>query len=234
MSGFSPAPGAVTAIAHRGDPEVARENTLPAFAAAVAAGADMVELDLRRTRDGAIVVLHDQTLERLWGRDASVGDLELDEVRELGDGDVRIPTLGQLLAEVEKPLMVDFTRREVVAGALLAVQEAGAMARSLFVTGNVPALLLLRGLSGEARLGLTWLDGEEPPLALLAELGAEYWNPWFGLVTEAGVAAAHGAGYLVSCWTVDEPADMARVVSAGVDAVVSNRIGELVRFLRQG
>ena len=64
----------VTAIAHRGEPVGHRENTLPAFEAAVALGADMVEIDLRRTRDGAIVVLHDQTLERLWGRAASVGD----------------------------------------------------------------------------------------------------------------------------------------------------------------
>ena len=50
---------------------------MPAFAAAVALGADMVEIDLRRTRDGAIVVLHDQTLERLWGLEASVGDVDL-------------------------------------------------------------------------------------------------------------------------------------------------------------
>jgi glycerophosphoryl diester phosphodiesterase len=50
----------VVAIAHRGEPVGHRENTLPAFAAAVALGADMVEIDLRRTRDGAIVVLHDQ------------------------------------------------------------------------------------------------------------------------------------------------------------------------------
>ena len=57
-----------------------RENTLPAFTAAVALGADMVELDLRRTRDDEIVVLHDQTLQRLWGVDASVGDLDLAEV----------------------------------------------------------------------------------------------------------------------------------------------------------
>jgi glycerophosphoryl diester phosphodiesterase len=52
----------VLAIAHRGDPIGHRENTLPAFAAAVAQGADMLELDLRRTRDGAIVVLHNQSL----------------------------------------------------------------------------------------------------------------------------------------------------------------------------
>ena len=224
----------MTAIAHRGDPSAARENTLPAFAAAAAAGADWVELDLRRTRDGEIVVLHDQTLERLWGLDASVGDLDTDEVTALGHGDERIPTLGHLLAAVGLPLMVDFTRREVVEGALAAVQAADAMARAQFVSGNVPALELLRGLSGQARIGLTWTEGTEPPLDLLAGLGAECWNPWSALVTAEGVAAVHGAGLLVSCWTVDDEEEMARVVEAGVDAVVSNRIGALLRFLGRG
>jgi glycerophosphoryl diester phosphodiesterase len=127
--------------------------------------------------------------------------------------------------------MVDFTRREVVQGALEAVLEARALDRSLFVTGNVEALRLLRGLSTGARIGLTWVETSSPPLDLLEDLGAEYWNPMFGLVTPEGVAAVHDAGRKVSTWTVDEAEDMARVVGAGVDAVVSNRIAELVAFL---
>jgi glycerophosphoryl diester phosphodiesterase len=219
------------AIAHRGEPVGHRENTLPAFAAAVALGADWVEIDLRRTRDGAIVVLHDRTLERLWGLGASVGDVDLAEVVALGEGDVVIPTLADVLQAVPLPLMVDFTRREVVAGALEAVQSARALQRCLFVTGNVAALQQLRAASAEARIGLTWLDGPEPPLALLHELRAEYWNPMFGLLTAEGVDAVHQAGLRVSTWTVDSPEDMTRVLEAGVDAVVSNRIAALVAHL---
>jgi glycerophosphoryl diester phosphodiesterase len=226
-------PDAVLAVAHRGDPIGHRENTLPAFAAAVAQGADMVELDLRRTRDGAIVALHDQSLLRLWDLDVSVGELDLPTVTRLGQGDVRIPTLRQVIDAVPlaMDLMVDFTRREVVAGALDQALAADALDRCLFVTGNVEALRLLRGLAGRARLGLTWTDGDDPPLGLLDELGAEYWNPMFGFVTEGGVDAVHRAGRLVSTWTVDEPDDMARVLAAGVDAVVSNRVAELVGVL---
>jgi len=192
----------------------------------------MVELDLRRTRDDEIVVLHDQTLQRLWGVDASVGDLDLAQVQGIGTGDLRIPTLREVLHAVPLPLMVDFTRREVVPGGLAAVEAAGALERSLFVTGNVEALRLLRGLSAEARIGLTWAEGAVPPLPLLEELRAEYWNPMFGLVTPEGVAAVHAAGLQVSTWTVDDPRDMTRMVDAGVDAVVSNRVEELVAFLR--
>jgi glycerophosphoryl diester phosphodiesterase len=218
-------------IAHRGDPIGRRENTMPAFTRAVVLGADWVELDLRRTRDGEIVVLHDQSLQRLWGVEASVGDLDLDEVAALGEGDVRIPTLREVMAAVPIPLMVDFTRREVVAGALDVVSAAGGLGRSLFVTGNVEALRMLRDLSAEARIGLTWVEGSAPPLLLLEELGAEFWNPMFALVTPEGVASVHDAGLKVSTWTVDDPQEMARVVGAGVDAVVSNRIAQLVAYL---
>ena len=168
----------------------------------------MVEIDLRRTRDGAIVVLHDQTLERLWGVGASVGDLDLAEVAAIGDGDLRIPTLREVLDAVPVPLMVDFTRREVVPGALDAVLAAGALDRSLFVTGNVAALRMLRELSAEARIGLTWVDGAGASAGAAEELAAAYWNPMFGLVTPEGVAAVHAAGVRVSTWTVDAVEDM--------------------------
>ena len=179
-----------------------------------------------------IVVLHDQTLDRLWGVSRSVGDLDRTEVQAIDDGGLRIPTFRQVLAAVPLPLMVDFTRREVVGAALEAVVEAGALGRCLFVTGNLEALRILRHRSPRARIGLTWLDGPLPPLALLEELGAEYWNPMFGLLTTEGVDAVHHAGGKVSTWTVDEPGDMERVVDAGVDAVVSNRVAALVDFLR--
>jgi len=222
----------VVTIAHRGDPVAERENTLAAFAAARRQGADMVELDLHRTRDGAIVVLHDPTLERLWGVDRAVADLTLAEMRAVGSGGQRIPTFAELLAAVPIPLMVDFTGPEVVEGALADVRAAGAVARSLFVTGDVDALRLLRSLAPEARLGLTWIRPEPPTAALLEELGAEFWNPMFRLVTPERVAAVHDLGRKVSCWTVDEPRHMARVADAGVDAIVSNRIADLRRFLR--
>jgi glycerophosphoryl diester phosphodiesterase len=101
----------------------------------------------------------------------------------------------------------------------------------LFVSGNVTALRMLRRLSGEARIGLTWTEAGAVPLTLLDELAAEYWNPTFGLVSREAVAAVHESGRRVSTWTVDAPEDMVRVYEAGVDAIVSNRVAELLRFL---
>jgi glycerophosphoryl diester phosphodiesterase len=221
----------VTAIAHRGDPESERENTLAAFDAAVRQGADMIELDLRRTADGSIVVLHDETLERLWGVPARVDELTLGEVRAVVVGDDRIPTLAEALGRVELPLMVDFTGPEVVEGALLEVRRADAMARCLFVTDHVDALRQLRAAAPEARIGLTWLRHEPPEPALTLELGASYWNPWFPLLDPASVEGLHERGLAVSTWTVDEVTDIEAVLAMGVDAIVTNRIGRVRRML---
>jgi len=222
--------GVPIAIAHRGDPVAERENTLPAFTSAVQEGADMVELDLRRTRDGEIVVLHDATLSRLWGDERNVADVDLASLREIGNGEMRIPSFRELLHHIDVPMMVDLNA-ETVEGALDEVRQADAMTRALFVTGNVAALRHLRRLAPDARIGLTWVKQEPPPLALLQELGAEYWNPMFRLVTPDRVAEVHRIGLKVSTWTVDKPRHMARVVAAGVDAIVSNQIRQLRREL---
>ncbi|HJX87708.1 MAG TPA: glycerophosphodiester phosphodiesterase family protein, partial [Gemmatimonadales bacterium] len=81
----------VTAVAHRGDPYRARENTLDSIRSAVERGADAVEIDVRVTRDTVPVLLHDATLERLWGHEARLDRLAHSELMELTDG--AVPTL---------------------------------------------------------------------------------------------------------------------------------------------
>jgi glycerophosphoryl diester phosphodiesterase len=208
---------------------------MAAFHSAVALGADMVEIDLRRTRDNQIVVVHDPTLERLWGVPRAVADLNGAEVQAV-DGDVSgqgIPTFAQVLRAIHLPLMVDFTKRDVVEGALAVVahSEGDALERCLFVSGNIEALRLLRSLSASARIGLTWVEEAPPAPELLRELAAEYWNPMWSRVTPERVAAIHQMGLKVSTWTVDRRRDMRALREAGVDAIVSNQIARLVRTL---
>jgi glycerophosphoryl diester phosphodiesterase len=219
------------AIAHRGDPVACRENTLAAFAAAVRAGADMVEIDVRRTADGAVAVLHDPTLERLWGSPLALAAATLAEVRALGVDDCRIPELADVLAAVAAPLMVDFEETDVVEPALQAIREAGALERVLFSGGNVEGHRLVRALEPRARIALTWARGERPSERLLDELAVELLNPHRELVEPALVAEMHARGTGVSVWTVDEPGEMARLIDVGVDAVITNRIGALVGLL---
>ncbi len=221
------------AIAHRGEPVGHRENTLPAFAAAAAAGADMVELDCRLTSDDVVVVLHDPTLSRLWGVPAPVKDLDLAEVQALGDGDERIPTLAEALAAIDLPVMVDLDDPSVTARALRVVEEACALDRALFA-GNLDALSWLRGARSDARIALSWDRRELPDAELLGTLRPELFNPRFDLLDDAGIEAMHEAGIGVSAWTVDDEQVMQQLVERGVDAIITNRIRTLVALLGIG
>jgi glycerophosphoryl diester phosphodiesterase len=215
------------AIAHRGDWSAAPENTLAAFLAAERAGADMSELDLRRTADGAVAILHDETLERIWGLPHPNADLTRDDLERIG-----IPELANVLGAVSSPLMLDYVDADVVEPALEAIEAAEAFARVIFAGGNVAGHRRIRELAPEARIALSWESEEPPAQALLDELRVEYFNPCSDLVEPELVAAMHARGLRVSTWTVDRSSELARVLDAGVDAVISNRIAALVRATR--
>jgi glycerophosphoryl diester phosphodiesterase len=218
------------AIAHRGDPFAHRENTLAAFAAAVGAGADMIELDVRRTADGAAAVVHDPTLERLWGLRRRVADLTMDELGALG-----IPDLAAALEAIPVQVMVDYTDADAVEPALAAIAAADALGRVLFSGGCIEGHRRIRELHPEARIALTWTRDAPCPDALLDELGAEFFNPDGRLLARdpALVARMHARGTGVSTWTIDRPSDMERLLELGVDAIITNRIGKLLE-LRDG
>jgi glycerophosphoryl diester phosphodiesterase len=222
----------VLAIAHRGDPVAERENTLPAFAAAVAAGAEMIELDVRRTRDGAAVVVHDPTLDRLWGVAKRVADLTADEVCDLG-----IPDLSEALAAIPEDVqvMVDFEERRVAEAALAAVGEADALERCIFAGSCYDGHRAIRAAAPRARIAVTWTSDEPCPDALLDELDAEYWNPSGNLLARHRdqIERMHARGTDVSVWTIDRREDMQLFLDLGVDAVITNRIADLVDLLER-
>src|SRR5688500_15264140 len=85
-------------IAHRGASAYAPENTMPAFELAVRQGADMLELDVQRSADGALVIFHDETTERWDGRQRLAGDCSLAELQALDIGGAKVATLAEVCA----------------------------------------------------------------------------------------------------------------------------------------
>jgi len=216
----------VLAIAHRGDPIAERENTLAAFEAAVAAGADMIELDVRCTADGEPVVVHDPTLERIWGLARRVADLRADDVRALG-----VPTLAEALAAIPVQVMVDYEERAVAEPALEAVLAADGLERCLFAgeCWDGHRAIHARG----ARIAATWTSDTPIPDDLL-DL-AEYWNPSGDVLRRNPdqIERMRARGTLVSVWTIDRREDMQACLDAGVDAVITNRVADLVDLLER-
>lgn len=223
----------VMSIAHRGEPVAHRENTMESVTAAIDAGADMVEIDVRVTRDGALVVLHDAELTRLWNVPHRLAELDLAQVQELiSPAGERIPTLtdiARLAAEKSCQLMVDLPDPAVGPAAFDELQRLGVLDTMLFAGNTGP----LRAHAPTARIALSWESLELPSEELLRERRPEFFNPYFRLLTGGIVDDMHAKGIQVSVWTVDHPADMAAAIAQGADAIISNHIVQLDEVIRR-
>ncbi|MER7814220.1 glycerophosphodiester phosphodiesterase [Streptomyces sp. NPDC096153] len=221
----------VTVVGHRGDPYVARENTLPSLRTAIDRGADAVEVDVRLTRDGVPVLLHDDTLKRLWGHDRPLAQLSHAQLDELTSGGV--PTLEAALAAVGgHRLMLDLPGADEAAVRAITgtVHEAGAADR-VYYTGGPVGMLAVRDADPDAEIALTWTTLAPPRPVLLASLRPRWLNYRFGLVSRELADRVHASGYLLSVWTADTRGTMRRLVGRGVDSITTNRVDALTRVL---
>ncbi|TQJ56039.1 glycerophosphodiester phosphodiesterase [Streptomyces sp. NBC_00080] len=225
----------VTAVAHRGDPYRFRENTVDSLRSALDRGADAVEFDVRLTRDGVPVLLHDETLKRLWQQDRPLLSLSAAEVRGLTAGGV--PTLAEALAATEgSRLMLDLpgtrdvrTARRIVD----AVREAGAADR-VHYCADATAMLAVRAADPSAEIALTCTSLAPPRPALLDAVKPRWLNYRFSLVDRELAARVHHDGYLLSVWTPDTRRSLRRLIDLGVDSITTNRIDVLTALREQG
>ncbi|MGW0333332.1 glycerophosphodiester phosphodiesterase [Streptomyces sp. NPDC003011] len=224
----------LTAVAHRGDPYRVRENTVDSLRSALSRGADAVEIDVRLTRDGVPVLLHDHTLKRLWGHDRPLRALSADEVRGLTDG--RLPTLAEALAATDgSRVMLDLPGTPDVRAARRVVDVVRACRADdrVYYCAGAPAMLAVRAADPAAEIALTWTTLAPPRPALLEAVRPRWLNYRFGLVDRALADRVHADGYLLSVWTPDTRRSMRRLLGLGVDSVTTNRIDTL-HALRDG
>ncbi len=218
-------------IAHRGMPRRHRENTLPGFLAAKAAGATGWELDVHGTRDGIVVVHHDPVLPNSAGTLAGVAIASLDwsalAVATIGDSGERIPTLDAVLeaAGSATAVYVEVKARAIepiVAVCLARHPDRRAavhsfdhrVARTIHALVGVPAGVLTDSYLIDAVHALRAADARD------------FW-PHREMVDQALVDAVHAAGGRIIVWTVNDAADARRLRDMGVDGLCSDVIDEL-------
>ncbi len=241
-------------IAHRGASADAPENTLAAVRRAVLDGADLVEVDLQRTRDGALVLLHDTTLLRTT--DAAtrfparapwrVGDFTLEELRRLDAGGwwsslhagERLPTLDELHDELRGTgvgIQLELKAPEVHPGVVADLAEhlrrrpGDDVDRVVVQSFDVAAMKELKTRLPEVPVGLLGA----PPRRNLAALAtwADQVNPRHLSVDRDYVQHLHDLGLGCRVWTVDRGVAMRRALRLGVDGVITNRPRALGRVL---
>jgi glycerophosphoryl diester phosphodiesterase len=214
-------------LGHRGAPLVARENTLEAFRRAVELGADGVELDVRRTVDGVLVVHHDPAVE-------GVGPIIAATAAELARAAPWVPTLADALAACDGALVnaeiknfpgePDWDPAQQVASALPAQLGDADVVVSCFLGAAVERV---REVAPGVPTGLLVLPGDpRPAIDAAAEHGHDALHPCDRGLDAAVVAAVvtrcHEVGMRCHVWTVDDPERMRLWADAGVDALITN------------
>lgn len=239
-------------VGHRGASARFPENTLASFRAALEAGAGGLELDVRVTRDGHPVVMHDATVDRTTDGFGAVSGMTLEAVRRLsaaGSPGEGVPTLREVLQEFPAvPVNIDIKDRglpgaeKVVLGVL---REAGAADRVLVASADHRVLRRFRRAAGGefdtgasrreialfyalSRLRLERLI--RPAYAAL-QVPVDY-GP-LRLLTPRFVRAAHAVGARVDAWTINEPGSMRELLDLGADAVMTDKPDVLAEVLRE-
>jgi glycerophosphoryl diester phosphodiesterase/deoxyribonuclease-2 len=215
-------------IGHRGDPVAFRENTVAAVEAAILSGADAVEVDVQLAADGTLVVVHDDTFERLWDDPRPVASMTWPQIARLGEGGHGVPRLADLL-EVSLatgiPLVLDQKHPIAAMAAARLVDRMGA--GDTVFCGSTAGLAAIRAARPGATIYLNDDSLQPPDIRLLATVQPQLYNPYWALLSPATVHAMRTFGIGLCCWTPNDDADLELVLSLGVDAVMTDRPGRL-------
>lgn len=239
----SPSEGATRTrvVAHRGYSGRAPENTLPAFEAAVGAGADAMEMDVQLSRDGVVVVVHDATLDRTTNGRGPVTAMDAEALAALDAGawfgpayaGTPLPTLQAVLrrfgvhAALNLELKAGGDGPDGLEDAVLALVGAWAAPEAVALSSfSIARLERLRDLGWAGTLG--WAVEAVPEEGVLRgvhdSLHLDFVAPDVDLLEEGRIATLQAAGLAVVPWTVNDAPTMRRLVAAGVEAFFSDEV----------
>lgn len=236
--------GAPIVVGHRGNSAHAPENTLASAREAFDAGASVVEVDVRRSRDGHIVLLHDGTFQRTAGDPRKPEDMTLAEIKQLDAGswkDARyksepVPTLAEMLdlAKGRGSLLLDLKQTGLTADIARLVVERGMEDQVLLGPWTVAEAAAARASLPNAPIVLICSVPAKRQAGYLRDLllvGVRGFNAAYGSLTPEFMREAAQRGMAVYAWTVNGPADMQRLASLGVTGILTDDPGLCVKTL---
>jgi glycerophosphoryl diester phosphodiesterase len=218
-------------IGHRGARAYEPENTLRSFKKALEIGVDAIELDVRKTKDNHLVVIHDADVKRTTDGKGLVSELTLKEVKEFSvEKGEKIPTLKETLAFLDKKvkILIELKDDGVENQVLSLVYENGQQKNVVIVSFSEEALRKVRELDKEVETGLIYVKNKNPVKAAL-DLKASYLLPLYRFTHTTNVQKAHENGLKVIVWTVNKPEEVAEYAKKGVDGIASDKPDILVQ-----
>jgi glycerophosphoryl diester phosphodiesterase len=231
--------GRVWVVGHRGAMGHCPENTMASFERGLDLGADWIELDVHLTADGALAVIHDESVDRTTDGHGLVKDHTLEELKLLDAGawfspafaGQRIPTLDEVLVWArERGTVVDIEIKNApiyypgIEEAVVAALDRSAMTEQVIVISfDHAAAQRVKELDSRIATGVLYAGRPvDAGLGLARLAGADSLLPHWAYVTRADVQAAHAAGLSVAPWTTSDPNVLRSLVATGVDAIGTN------------
>ncbi len=225
-------------IAHRGFSSRAPENTMAAFATALEFGVDGLELDVHLSKDGQVVICHDEAVNRTTNGQGLIKDLTWDELQQLDAGSwfdgrfkgERIPLLASLLELIRTSDVLINIELKTNVFAYLGIEEQvielltkfGMVERCIISSFNHFSLLRVAEIRPEIKTGALYMANLYQPWEYGKKIKAAALHPRHFSVTPELVRMARQNGLLVNPWTVDDPIHMQRMYLAGVDSIITN------------
>jgi glycerophosphoryl diester phosphodiesterase len=217
-------------IGHRGAKGHTAENTLASFKKALSFGADGIELDVHLSADGEVIVIHDETVNRTSNGKGRVRDLSLSQLKHLKiEGRYNIPTLDEVIGNMPKnkllniELKVKMAAKPVMHLIEKCVAENGHDYTQFLVSSfDWVALKEIRQANAKIPLGVLTDTDLDLAIGFSSSIKAETIHPYFHLLTAEKTSQMRAAGFGVFPWTVNEPEDLARVTSFGVDGIITD------------
>lgn len=211
-------------IGHRGARAYAPENTIKSFEKAIEIGVDAVELDIRKTSDNELVVIHDADIKRTTNGKGLVSELTLKEIKSFSADGEKIPTLDETLNFLDKKVKVFIELKEtgVEEQVLSIVRSKGLEKNVVIVSFLEDALKKVRELDSDIETGLIYAKHRNPVKAAL-DLKANYLLALYRFTHSANVQKAHENGLKMVVWTINNPDEVNEYFNKGVDGIASDK-----------
>ena len=227
--------------AHRGASEYAPENTLSSFYLGLIQGANGIETDVQKTKDGIPVLFHDETLERVTNSTGKLSDYTLEELKKVNvygnstsgffDKIITLRTFLETFSSYNIKFAIELKGEDVEEETLHMVKAFGLLERTTFTSFQYSYIEKIKKLDPDARVGwLTW-RAEDAEIEKLCRIGGEEMAPKAEYITEDLIKALREKGLGIRAWGVSDAALMKKMCALGVDGMTVNFPDRLFAFL---
>jgi glycerophosphoryl diester phosphodiesterase len=208
------------------------ENTLLSFQRAAEMGAEWIEFDVHASRDGTLVVIHDQVLERTTNGHGRVSEHPLSHLKTLDAGHGQtIPTLDEVLAWARQTgIGLDIEVKQAPAAAVVEAVR-GFEGQLLISSFDHPRLSEIKTLEPRLPIGLLYAHRALDPARMAHAARASILLPQWSYVRPEDVEAIHAAGLQIWTWATSDPDALQTLIAAGVDAIATNHPDVLRKIL---